>query len=84
MAHYDANGKFKNAEGCKMICCKAPGHMEKEVNRKVQVKKEMVKGKVKATVLIRTTENGKTYETSDVFEGTEVEVQAKIDSIEKQ
>jgi K(+)-stimulated pyrophosphate-energized sodium pump len=84
MAHYDASGKFKNAEGCKMVCCTASGHTKKEMNRKIQVKKEIVNGKVKATVMIRTTENGKTYETSDVFEGTEAEVQAKIDSIEKQ
>ena len=83
MAHYDENGKFKNVEECKMACCASSGHMEKEVNKKVQVTKEIVNGKVKATVLVRTTENGKTYETSDVFEGTEAEVQAKIDSVGK-
>jgi len=57
--------------------------MTKEIKKEVSVKKEMVDGKVKATVTTVTTENGKTSEATEVIEGTEAEVQSKLDALKK-
>ncbi len=82
MAHYDADGKFVGAKDCKMACCNASeAGVKNEIRKEISVKKESVNGKVKATVITSTTENGKTAEATEVFEGTEAEVQAKLDAL---
>lgn len=79
MAHFDENGKFMKKVDCKMACCAADGMMQKEVSKQISIQKEEVNGKVKATVKITSEVNGKATVEEKVFEGTEAEVQAKID-----
>ncbi|MFC4815880.1 sodium-translocating pyrophosphatase [Flavobacterium sp. GCM10023249] len=78
MAHFDADGKFKAVEGCKMACC-ADGMMKKEVSKKVILEKN---DDGTATATITTVVNGKEEVTK--VSGTEAEVKAKIDSLKKQ
>jgi len=80
MAHFDETGKFKKVEGCKMACCNESGM---QVSKQISVEKSSVDGKVTATVKITTTKNGKSVEDAHVFEGTDAEVQAKIDALKK-
>jgi K(+)-stimulated pyrophosphate-energized sodium pump len=69
MAHYDESGKFIGAKG----------EMKNEVMKRISVEKETNNGKTKATVKIATVENGKETEKVETFEGTEAEVNAKIE-----
>ena len=68
------------AKGCSSKTCKfmnASGTATEMVSKEVSIEKTNVDGKVKAT--IKTTINGK--EDIQNFEGTDAEVQAKIDSL---
>ncbi|MGX7667441.1 sodium-translocating pyrophosphatase [Flavobacterium pedocola] len=80
MAHFDENGKFMKKADCKMACC-ADGMMKNEISKQISINKEVTNGKVKATVTITTDVNGKSTTEEKVFEGTEAEVQAKIDAL---
>jgi K(+)-stimulated pyrophosphate-energized sodium pump len=67
------------AKGCTSKTCKymnvaMPAHM---VSKEISIQKTSVDGKVKAT--IKTSINGKV--TTQNFEGTDAEVQAKIDAL---
>ncbi|MBP9792532.1 MAG: sodium-translocating pyrophosphatase [Flavobacterium sp.] len=82
LSHYGADGKFAKKADCKMACCDASAaDVKMEVKKEVSIKKEMINGKVKATVTTTTTSGDKTAEAVEVFEGTETEVQAKIDAL---
>jgi K(+)-stimulated pyrophosphate-energized sodium pump len=70
LAHYDANGKYVHQ---KTDCFDTSKYEKKSV----RVEITNVDGKTKGTVT--KTENGKT--TTEVYEGTEEEVQAKIDAV---
>lgn len=71
LSQYDANGKFM-ASGGKFCCAK-----KSEVSKQMTIEKTKENGKVKATVT--TTVNGKVVVQN--FEGTDAEVQAKIDAL---
>ena len=73
LSHYDANGKFVAVEEEKACCTKKGMTSEKEM--KVQIIK--TDGKTKATVT--TLENGAS--TTETFEGTLEEVQAKVQAL---
>ncbi|RXR21328.1 sodium-translocating pyrophosphatase [Flavobacterium amnicola] len=82
LSHYGADGKFAKKVDCKMACCAESATGGKmEIKKEVSIKKEMVNGKVKATVTTTTTSGDKTAEAVEVFEGTEAEVQAKLDAL---
>jgi len=70
LAHYDANGKYMHQ---KTDCFDTSKYEKKAL--KVELRKE--NGKTIGTVT--KTENGKT--TTEVYEGTEAEVKAKIDAV---
>jgi K(+)-stimulated pyrophosphate-energized sodium pump len=76
MSHYDANGKF--IAGSMAACC-APGAKMETMSKEVRIETTNTDGKVKSTV---TTTVGNSVDTK-VFEGTEAEVNAKLDSIRK-
>ncbi|WP_313807572.1 sodium-translocating pyrophosphatase [Flavobacterium sp.] len=80
MSHFDENGKFMKKADCKMACCAEKGMMTKEVSKQISINKEVVDGKVKATVKITSDVDGKATTEEKVFEGTEAEVQAQIDA----
>jgi len=74
LSHYDANGKYI-AEG-KMSCCAMP---KGESVKEVRIETTNTDGKVKSVVT--TTTDGK--KDIQVFEGTEAEVNAKLDAYKK-
>ena len=67
------------AKGCKSPTCKFmhAGEVREAVSKSIMIEKTNTDGKVKATV--KTMTNGK--EDVQNFEGTEAEVQAKIDAL---
>ncbi|UOK43552.1 MULTISPECIES: sodium-translocating pyrophosphatase [Flavobacterium] len=69
-SYYDENGKFKGRKGM----------MKKETMKRVSIEKETEDGKTKATIKTTTIENGKETEKVETFEGTEAEVDAKIEA----
>jgi len=71
LSHYGADGKFLGSKG--KACCAKKDKNTKEV----RIEKMNVNGKVSAT--ITTTENGKVEVLR--FEGTDAEVQSKIDAL---
>jgi K(+)-stimulated pyrophosphate-energized sodium pump len=64
-----------------MPCCSGKGMMTKEMMKEISIQKEEVNGKVKATVKITSEINGQATTEEKVFEGTEAEVQTKIDEL---
>ncbi len=75
LSHYDANGKFVAKED---DCCAKKGEEVKgTMDKNVKVVITNTNGKAKATV---TTTVGGTS-TNETFEGTEAEVQAKVDAL---
>nr|WP_294938073.1 sodium-translocating pyrophosphatase [uncultured Flavobacterium sp.] len=70
MAHYDANGNFIGGKG----------EMKNETMKRITVDKETNNGKTTATIKISTAVNGKETMETETFEGTEAEVNAKIEA----
>ncbi|MES2812559.1 MAG: sodium-translocating pyrophosphatase [Bacteroidota bacterium] len=82
LSHYGADGKFAKKADCKMACCAAPtADVKMEIKKEISIKKEVSNGKVKATVTTTMINGDKTAEAVEVFEGTEAEVQAKLDAL---
>jgi K(+)-stimulated pyrophosphate-energized sodium pump len=82
LSHYDENGKFIGGD-CKMKCCAEKGEEKKEIMKRVSIEKEINNGKSKATIITTTLENGKETKKAETFEGTETEVNAKIEAFKK-
>jgi K(+)-stimulated pyrophosphate-energized sodium pump len=82
MAMYDENGKFIGDEGhVHSASCNHDKHQE-IVDIKVKKEKE-ANGKVKATVTITKKVDGKETTEEKVFEGDDLEVEAKIAELGK-
>jgi K(+)-stimulated pyrophosphate-energized sodium pump len=85
MTYYDESGKFI---GTKEMDCKMASHsknpvVKSEVSRLISIEKEINGGKSRATIKTTSTENGKTSEDVQTFEGAEAEVNAKIEEFRK-
>jgi K(+)-stimulated pyrophosphate-energized sodium pump len=76
LSHYDANGKFVAGE--MKACCAVPGAKAESI-KEVRIETTNTDGKVKSIV---TTKTGDKVDTQ-VFEGTEAEVNAKLDEVRK-
>jgi K(+)-stimulated pyrophosphate-energized sodium pump len=80
MAMYDENGKFIGEDD--HVHGPDCNHDKAEI-KDIKVKKENINGKVKATVTLITIIEGKEITEEKVFEGTEMEVDAKIAELGK-
>ena len=80
MSQYDENGKYigeaahEHGPNC---------NHDKEIKDIKVIKTKVADGKVKATVTLTTTVNGKETLEEKVFEGSEIEVDAKIAALGK-